>query len=571
MDRATAQFLNSIGLRGTSMRWFQTLRGRLLVGSSLFLFIVFGTYSYFSVRFYTDQIMAQVMESAQNLSEVIKSSTHYSMLKNQKEDVYEIINTIGKLHGVEGIRIYNKRGKITYSTASKEQGRVVDLRTEACYGCHDQAKPLDVVPAGSRMRIYSMPDGRRVLGLINPIRNEPQCSESGCHSNPDERTVLGVLDVRMSLETIDADIASAQHRFVIVAIGLIFLSAILAVLFLSHTVVRPVRKLIAGTQEISSGNLEHAILIHTKDEIGRLADSFNEMMKSLRLAELQNKQWSQTLEQRVREKTDELQKIHEQIVQIEKMASLGKLSATVAHELNNPLEGILTYAKLIARRIRKIEVVTPQLKETLEDIELIMRETERCGNIVKSLLLFSKKQVVEFGVVPVRQIVEKAEKLMKHHFEISNVQFSASYPVHEAMLLCDENQIQQALVALFVNAVEAMPDGGILQLSVTDDEMGDKISLEIRDSGVGIPEEDLGHVFEPFFSTKRNGQGVGLGLSVVYGIVERHGGKIAVNSAVGKGTGFRIDFPRTTSNIAGIVDVNLRSAHDTIPHDQNSN
>jgi two-component system NtrC family sensor kinase len=512
-------------------------------------------------------MMAQVMESAQNLSEVIKGSTHYSMLKNQKEDVYQIINTIGKLHGVEGIRIYNKRGEITFSTAGKEQGSVVDLKAEACYGCHDQAKPLDVVPVGSRMRIYSTPGGKRVLGLINPIRNEPQCSESGCHSHPDERTVLGVLDVRMSLEAIDADIANAQNRFTAVAIGVIFLTTFLAVLFLSNTVIRPVRKLIAGTQEISSGNLEHTILIHTKDEIGRLADSFNEMTKSLRQSELQNKQWAQTLELRVREKTDELKKIHEQIVQIEKMASLGKLSATVAHELNNPLEGVLTYAKLIARRLGKVEVVTPQLKETLEDLELIIRETERCGNIVKSLLLFSKKQVAEFGLVSVRQIIEKAQRLVKHHFDISNVRFFVSYPVNDSVLLCDENQIQQALVALFVNAVEAMPGGGSLYVSVSDNESAGRISIEVKDTGIGIPEEDLGHVFEPFFSTKRNGQGVGLGLSVVYGIIERHGGKIAVESKVGEGTVFRIDFPRTSVSVAGKNDLNPLSARDTIHHD----
>lgn len=485
------------------------------------------------------------MESAQNLSDVIKSSTHYSMLKNQKEDVYQIINTIGKLHGVDGIRIYNKRGEITYSTSNQERGSIVDLKAEACYGCHDQAKPLAIVPAGSRMRIYATADGRRVLGLINPIKNESQCSESGCHTNPDERTVLGVLDVRLSLERIDADIASAQKRSIAVAIAAVLLTAILTVLFLSRTVVRPVRKLIEGTQEISSGNLDHAILIHTKDEIGRLADSFNAMTSSLRKSELQNRQWSQTLEQRIREKTEELQKIHEQIVQIEKMASLGKLSATVAHELNNPLEGVLTYAKLIARRIKKIDDGTPALRETLEDIGLIMRETERCGNIVKSLLLFSKKQVVEFGLISVQQIVEKAERLMKHHFQISNVQFVAEYPTRDLSILCDENQIQQALVALFVNAVESMPEGGTLRVVLAEDDADKKVSLEIQDSGVGIPSEDIDHIFEPFFSTKRNGQGVGLGLSVVYGIIERHGGKITVQSKVGQGTIFKIGFPAT--------------------------
>ena len=136
------------------------------------------------------------------------------------------------------------------------------------------------------MRIYATADGRRVLGLINPIKNESQCSESGCHTNPDERTVLGVLDVRLSLERIDADIASAQKRSIAVAIAAVLLTAILTVLFLSRTVVRPVRKLIEGTQEISSGNLDHAILIHTKDEIGRLADSFNAMTSSRRYPSL---------------------------------------------------------------------------------------------------------------------------------------------------------------------------------------------------------------------------------------------------------------------------------------------
>lgn len=532
-------------MRYLPLRWLQTLRGRLLVGLFLLFVILFGIYSYFSVRFYTDQMMLQVTESAQRVSELIKSSTHYSMLLNRKEDVYQIITTLGQQPGVEGIRIYNKRGEITFSTEEKEKGRVVDLNAEACYGCHDQAKPLDVVPAGSRMRIYASQGGKRILGLINPIRNELQCSNAGCHSHPTERSVLGVLDVRMSLERIDATITRAQQQFVVVAASMVLFIAVVSVVFLSVTVIRPVRKLMAGTQEISSGNLDYEILVETKDEIGRLAASFNEMTKSLRRAEAQNKEWSQTLESRVREKSDELKRIHEQIMRIEKMASLGKLSATVAHELNNPLEGVLTYAKLIARRIQKNTDISPEMKETLEDIELIRRETERCGNIVKNLLLFSKKQVVDFGMVPVQQIVEKAERLMKHHFQMTNVQFQAVYPPGETSFLCDENQIQQALVALFVNAVEAMPEGGNLRVEIHLDEKNDMVIMKIQDTGIGIPEEDVLRVFEPFFSTKRNGQGVGLGLSVVYGIVDRHGGRISVESKVGKGTTFTLVFPRS--------------------------
>ena len=419
----------------------------------------------------------------------------------------------------------------------------MDLKAEACYGCHDAAKPLDSVPVGSRMRIYSSQNGGRVLGLINPIRNEAQCSAAGCHSHPAERTVLGVLDVRMSLSSVDATITRTQNEFIAVSVGMIVLAAILTVFFLSHTVIGPVRKLIAGTQEISSGNLDHEIPIDTKDELGRLARSFNDMTQSLRTSESQNRQWAGTLEQRVREKTDELKKIHEQIVQIEKMASVGKLSATVAHELNNPLEAVLTYAKLISRRLGKKFGETPELKETLEDIELIARETARCGNIVKNLLLFSRKQVAEFGLVPVRHIIDQAQRLMKHHFEISNVKFLATYPAADITFLCDENQLEQALVALFVNAVEAMPDGGTLHVTVSDAGTHGRVAIEVQDTGIGIPVADIPHVFEPFFSTKRNAQGVGLGLSVVYGIIDRHGGTITVRSELGSGTTFRLDFP----------------------------
>ena len=533
------------------MRWFRTLKGRLLLGSFLLL-ILFGIHSYFSVRFYTDQMMSQVTESANSVSDFIKSSTHYSMLLNQKEDVYEIIRTIGRQPGISSIRIFNKRGEITFSTEGSEQGSVVDLKAEACYGCHDQARPLESVPAGSRMRIYTDPEGRRILGLINPIRNETQCSSAGCHSHPTERTVLGVLDVRMSLEKVDNAITSSQQRIVGVAIILLLVVASTSWFFLSATVLRPVRSLMEATLEVSSGNLGHEIPVLRKDEIGQLASSFNAMTQSLQRAEKENREWSLTLEQRVRDKTSELEKVHQQVMQIEKMASLGKLAATVAHELNNPLEGILTYAKLIGRRLRKLEAKSPQVQETIDDIELVQRETERCGNIVKNLLLFSKKQVGEFALVPVQQIVDKAQQLVRHHFQISNVQFEALLPPGETSLLCDENQIEQALVALFVNAVEAMPGGGKIRVEAALGAEDGGLSIVVHDSGIGIAAEDLPHVFEPFYTTKKDGQGVGLGLSVVYGIVERHGGSITVDSTMGGGTTFTLNFARTqTSGTSG--------------------
>ncbi len=524
------------------MRFIHTLTFRVLVGSCLLLLTLFGLYSYFSIRYSTDQMMAQVIDSANRVSDIITYSTRYSMLLNRNEDVYQIIATIAREPGVEGIRIYNKRGAIILSTDKTEELKQVDMHAEACFVCHESDKPLQSLPIGNRARIYKAPTGHRIVGLINPIRNESSCSSASCHAHPEDKTVLGVLDVRMSLEKIDSHIAKAQQRLIFYSVLMTLIVTLASGLFLFVMVHRPVRRLREGTRQISSGNLAYEIPLHGTDEIGALATEFNKMTRVLRKAEEENTNWAATLENRIREKTLELQRINEQIVQIEKMASLGKLSATVAHELNNPLEGILTYAKLIAKRLRKVEGESEPARQTLEDMDLIIREVQRCGNIVKNLLLFSKQQVAEIGMVPVRGIIDKAVRLMQHHFKISNVELVLDNSGPDTTLMCDENQIEQALVALFVNAVEAMPEGGKLSVSVDTSPAGD-VNIRIGDTGMGIAPEDIPHIFEPFFSTKKEGKGVGMGLSIVYGIIERHGGTVSVKSEPGQGTVFTLSFP----------------------------
>jgi two-component system NtrC family sensor kinase len=529
----------------TLIRSIQTLRFRVLVGSFLLLLALFGIYSYLTVRFHSDQMMDQVIESANRVSDVIKKSMHYSMMLNRKEDTYQIIATIGEEPGVEGIRIYNKSGEIIFSTDKSEERSVVNLRAEACYACHDQAKPLESLSTANRTRIYEGARGTRVLGLINPIRNEAGCSDGGCHAHPPDKTILGVLDVRMSLESVDHAIAHSRATMLTYAFGAIAVITLVSMMFLWMTVLKPVEHLTEGTRQLSAGNLQYRIPeSDSHDELGQLARAFNAMASSLHTAQDENERWAQTLEQRVEQKTNELKAIHAQILHIEKMASLGKLSATVAHELNNPLEAIVTYAKLIARRFERSDTLSDTMKTSLEDVRLVAREADRCGTIVKNLLLFSRKQVGEFTIVPVRQIVEQATRLVQHHLQISNVTLRTEFPPEtDASILCDESQIRQALLALFVNAVEAMPDGGTLTVGITVDTSTEEVRVSITDTGIGIPEDDLPHVFEPFFTTKKEGKGVGLGLSVVYGIVERHSAHIAIRSECGRGTTIVLAFP----------------------------
>jgi two-component system NtrC family sensor kinase len=525
------------------MKFYHTLRFRVLAGTILLLVAIFGIASFYTIRYHAEQMMELVLQSATRMSEVISKSTHYSMLLDRREDAYKIITTIGEEPGVVGIRILNKRGQITFSTDKREEHSRVNMDAEQCFACHQKGKPLESLPITNRARLYPDTGGVRVLGLIEPIKNEPSCVDAACHAHSAEQTVLGVLDVRVSLAEVDKAAAAERTTFLQYASACTAGSAAIVAGFFFFTVLRPVRKLNSGMKQISAGNLEYSIDVHAGDEIGDLARGFNEMAVALLMEKDENSRWSQTLEERVNEKTEELRQIHERILQIEKMVSLGKLSATVAHELNNPLEGVYTYAKLIIRRIKRAGL-EEQNRSTIEDLELIVHEIDRCGTIVKNLLMFSKRQVGELGIVDLHVVVDRAHRLVQHHLQLANVTFKAELNDKDAEVLGDEQQLQQALVALIVNAVEAITGGGSIAVQTHPSPETGFIELKVSDTGGGIAKEDLPHIFEPFYSTKQNGKGVGLGLSVVYGIIERHKGKIRVESTFGIGTTFIITLPR---------------------------
>ncbi len=524
-----------------SFKLFVVLVGTLTIVSIIFTVSIVNTQ--------TRQMMAVELHNANATADLIRSSIHHSMLVNRKEDAYRIIHSITDESHVLKIRLYNKQGVITYSTASEEEKVQVDLMADACIICHDTTPPLVAIPYESRWRIIGESGAPRILELTTPIENEHSCSQSGCHPSPETVSILGILDVLISLQQVDASIAESRSRMVVSSIFLIVAVSSAFGLLLRILVGRPVRKMKEGTKQIASGNLAYEIPYNSGDELGDLARSFNKMTTELRSAHNEIKQWSQTLEVKVRLKTEELKKTQSQLIQIEKMASLGKLSASVAHELNNPLEGILTYAKLIAKRIRKQEQIDERTQDILNDLDLIVTETSRCGTIVKNLLLFSRKQVGDFETFSINSIIEKTVRLVEHHLRISKVELETAYSSNDMKLYCNPNQIQQAILAICVNAVEAMPNGGTLKITAGRDETAGTIRVKISDTGMGIAPEDIPHIFEPFFTRKTEGKGVGLGLSIVYGIVERHGGEIDVESKVGEGTVFTLTLPQTERKI----------------------
>jgi two-component system NtrC family sensor kinase len=522
-----------------------TLSFRLFVILSLAILLLFTLHAGLTQHFQTVAIEGQAKSAASRTGDLIRQSLYTSMLRNERDRIHEMITAFGREPGVEAIRLYNKQGVITFSSVEREIGSAVDLRAEACYVCHAAARPLSAVPTTERARIYRKPDAHRVLGLINPILNEPGCTASSCHAHPASVSVLGVLDVQVSLAALDADAAAARRRALLLAAAVVLLSMGLVALVLYRSVYRPTRALRRGTERLAEGDLSVEIDLHRTDELGLLATSFTHMARSLRDADAELRDWSRTLEDRVQQKSRELEHLTAQMVHVEKTASLGRMAATVAHELNNPLSGILTYAKLTSRRVGRLVPEGEDRQRVLDALELIQSESMRCGNIVRNLLTYARQGSAEFRPAALHQLVERALQLVAHHIELRGITTVRQLTLEDDRVLCDGEQIEQALLALLVNAVEAMGEGGRLTVRTGSDEHAPGlVRLSVSDTGVGMAPEVRSRIFDPFFSTKHEAKGVGLGLAVVSGIVQRHEGRIEVASEPGHGTTFTITLPR---------------------------
>jgi two-component system NtrC family sensor kinase len=296
----------------------------------------------------------------------------------------------------------------------------------------------------------------------------------------------------------------------------------------------PVQRLLMHSTQVASGDLESRVQVSSRDELGELSESVNSMTESLGMAEKELKGWANSLESKVEERSRELMLMEEQLRRSEKLASLGTLSAGVAHEINNPLTGILLYASILNGDKR----LDPAL---LPDLERVISETKRCAGIVKNLLEFSRESLPQKEITTLDAILDEVVTFFHKQPDFRNIIISKKYAAGLPHISVDPNQIRQVFMNLVINAGHAMPNGGDLEISTYHSADGRYVSAALKDNGNGIPEENLARIFDPFFTTKS--EGTGLGLSISYGIIENNGGKIEVKSRVGEGTTFVIMLP----------------------------
>lgn len=616
----------------------KTLGRKLTTAVGIAVLLIISVFAYVNNHSQSTSLLAEVERHAIQVSQTVKSSTEYDMLLYEPTRIRETVKRLGQEESIERIRIMNKAGQVIYSSDPEEIGQTVDASTESCIRCHAVQPPLERLDMQARTRVFRRPgDDSRTLGVITPIYNQPSCWTAACHAHPEAQTILGVFDVVMPLAAVDADLRRGRIEIVFLAVSAVLLLSLIIAVFVRRWVSVPVKQLVAATQRVADGDLSKTIDEARADELGLLARSFNHMTGKLAEARLQ-------------------------LVQSDKLASLGRLAAGVAHEINNPLTGVLTYSSLLLKRV--------SAPDEQEDLKVIVRETVRCRDIVRSLLDFARQSVPTKRDSDINEVITRAASVIERQLALNHVVVKKDLGANLPRPVVDANQMQQVLVNLIVNAADAMgakggtitlrssaislPPMGVVQIKqavcpkrhglidgevrfddkpsirvkarcegqegfvridpvygkaahrhgfAVDDRKkvqivcpecstslmvegrscprcGDAIftfespprgfvetctraacgwqrwgdvdaagsreyiEIQVRDTGCGIAAEDLLKVFEPFYSTK-GAKGTGLGLAVVWGIIDSHHGSISVHSEVGSGTEFTIRIPVT--------------------------
>ena len=514
---------------------------------SIFLFVSFNVI----FRSVNEQYLNTVIrQNGNNIGSIVKGSLYRSMLENDKSSLQNTLDIINTMPGIDEANMYDSHDRLVYSSFASD---TINKHSDPnCISCHTnirsmfpgKEKSYKIIDVNSDCTMNQNDNRSRHLLIRSPIINEKSCYTSACHAHSEKDTILGSLVIKIPLEAQDVAIEKSSTEFFLLAIFATLLLVSFLLLFTRKRIKDPLNELVKVSLAVANGDKSTRLEIKPNhlDDMRVVSQAFNDMLDNLQTANNELENWSQQLEYKVQKKSEELGAAQNELMHVERLASLGKLSSSVAHEINNPLSGILIYTKLLYKQVSNPELYASKRDSMLRHLKLIENETKRCGDIVKGLLDFSRKDQDDFEPRHLHEILQETFELMTHSIKIANISFLKDFSAKTDLIYCNPNQIKQACIAILVNASEAIIENGeILIKTQNPDE--DTVIFEISDNGLGIAPEDISHIFEPFFSTKQDVSGIGLGLAIVHGIIQNHKGKIQVRSELGNGTTLAITLP----------------------------
>ena len=527
-----------------------SIYGRVILIISILSFFLFVSFNVIFKSVNEQYLNTVIRQSGDNIGSIVEGALYHSMLENNKSALQNTLDIINTLPGIDEVNMYDSSDSLVYSsfTRESEEGH----SDPKCTRCHTnirsmfpgEGKTYRIINANSDCLMNKTEDGSRHLLIRTPIMNESSCYLSSCHAHQESDTVLGSLIIKIPLKTQDDAIQKSSSEFFLLAILATILLVSFLLFFTQRRIKDPLNELVKVSVAVANGDKN--IRLETKpnqlDDMRTVSEAFNDMLDNLQNATVELENWSQQLEYKVQKKTEELGTAQKELMHVERLASLGRLSSSVAHEINNPLSGILIYTKLLYKQASNPEIYASKRESMMRHLKLIENETKRCGDIVKGLLDFSRKDQDDFEPKHLHETLKETYELMMHPIKIANISFVTDFAAEFDYINCNPNQIKQAGIALLVNASEAVKENGEIVIRTKNPDK-DSITFEISDNGSGIAPEDLPHIFEPFFSTKQDVSGIGLGLAIVHGIIQNHKGKIQVKSEKGVGTTIFVNLP----------------------------
>lgn len=521
---------------------------KLMLSLTILIVAISSISGYINLRTEKKQLVETMILGADQLSRSIASATWHAMLDDDRKAAYQIMQVIADKQGVDRIRMYNREGRMVFSTDSNEQPVKASLSSEVCAGCHNQNSVLERPTENARVRYAKSPSGVKTINMVAPIYNEPSCSNAACHAHRASTKVLGVVDVGLRLDPVQKQARAITLQTMGWTLLEVAIGAAFVILFTRHFVATPIRDLIAGTKAVSEMELDRPITIggaRSSQEVDELVDSFNRMRERLKVAVTELNDMQATLESKVDERTQQLKAAQKKLVQSDRLASLGQLAASVAHEINNPISGVLNLSMLLERLMAAGTYPQGREADFRKYLNMISIETARVGRIVSDLLAFSRRSKPQRAPADLNKLVRTTMGLADHKLKLISAQVVLDLEESLPLVECDSSQIQQVILNLVLNGAQAMQPqgGGTLTIRTRLIRQEESVELCVQDTGEGIAPENLSKIFDPFFTTKAEGKGVGLGLAVAYGIVKAHEGEVEVVSQRNEGTTFTVTLP----------------------------